>query len=218
VTSPARRPSGEPPYWTPGTQIAWRFGPPGFQPGDPHFAQPMTVVRDDADGLVAWLAAGSPVLTKVLADGRSLRADVALAFSGETAPAEGTWTGYDVLRVAPTGRPWSVWVFFAEGTGDFTGWYVNIEDPHVRDDAAIYSRDHVLDVWVEPDRSPERKDEDELALAVESGRYDAATAAWIESVAEEIEKVIADWGPPFCDGWETFRPDPAWPIPDRPTP
>jgi hypothetical protein len=218
VASPSRRPSGGPPYWTPGTQITWRFVSPGWQPGVPHFAEPVTVVQDDADGLVAWVAAGSPVLRKVLADGRPLRADMALAFSAETAQAEATWTGYDVLRIAPTGRPWSVWVFFEEKTGQFEGWYVNIEEPHVRDDLTVYSRDHVLDIWVEPDRSHQRKDEDELALAVERGRYDAATAAWIESIADEIEKVIADWGPPFCDGWETFRPDPTWPIPDRPSP
>ncbi len=69
---------------------------------------------------------------------------------------------------------------------------------------------------IEPDRTMARKDEDELALAVTQGRYDAATAAAIEADAAEAETVVADWGPPFCDGWEHFRPHPAWPIPGLP--
>jgi hypothetical protein len=39
----------------------------------PHFAQPATVVRDDADGLVVWLACGTPVLRVARADGRGKR-------------------------------------------------------------------------------------------------------------------------------------------------
>ena len=34
----------------------------------------MTVVRDDADALVAWLARGTPVLQSEPADGRAVRA------------------------------------------------------------------------------------------------------------------------------------------------
>ena len=36
-------------------------------------------------------------------------------------------------------------------------------------------------------------------------------------MAAEIEAVVAAWGPPFCDGWDTFEPDPAWEVPDPPT-
>ena len=75
------------------------------------------------------------------------------------------------------------------------------------------SRDHVLDVWVEPDRTIERKDEDELILAVEQGRYSQGQADTIRATATEIEEVIKAWGAPFCDGWELFRPDPSWPLP-----
>ncbi len=27
---------------------------------------------------------------------------------------------------------------------------------------------------------------------------------------------IESVGPPFCDGWEFWRPDPSWPIPQLP--
>jgi predicted RNA-binding protein associated with RNAse of E/G family len=182
----------------------------------PHFAEPVTVVRDDADALVAWLAVGTPVLRVARADGLGKRDDKSTLFTAATVQDIGVHAHYDILKIAPTGRPWSVWVFLAEHTREFAGWYVNLEDPHVRDEHTVYTRDHVLDVVIEPDRTMARKDEDELALAVAQGRYDAASAAEIEADAAEVEAIVADWGPPFCDGWEHFQPDPAWPIPQLP--
>ena len=172
--------------------------------------------RDDERALVAWLPMGTPVLKLAREDGRDLRADPSDAFAVPLRQVEAFWTDYSVLRVYPPGRWWSVWVFFHGETGDFEGWYVNIEDPHVRTDHSTRSRDHVLDVWVEPDRAVERKDEDELVLAVEQGRYTPAEAEAITAVAGEVESVIGAWGSPFCDGWESFSPDPDWPMPSLP--
>jgi predicted RNA-binding protein associated with RNAse of E/G family len=107
-----------------------------------------------------------------------------------------------------------MWAWFEETTFRFDGWYVNLEEPHVRDAAGVYSGDHVLDVVVEPDRSRRRKDEDELALAVAQGRYTPEEAARIEAAAAQAEAVVDAWASPFCDGWEDFRPDPAWPLPE----
>jgi hypothetical protein len=195
-------------YWPRGTQIMWRYGDPGLD-----FAAPMTVVRDDPTGLVAWLPAGTPVLKLVRADGRDLRADPSDGFLVERRQVEGVWEDYSVLRIHEPGRPWSVWVFFHGQTHAFEGWYVNLEDPHVREGLTTRSRDRVLDLWVEPDRTVQRKDEHELVLAVEQGRYAQAEAEAITADAGRAEEVIAAWGSPFCDGWECFRPDPAWPVP-----
>jgi hypothetical protein len=156
-----RRPSGSPPFWRPGEVIAWWYGE--FD------AFPMTVVEDGPDRLVAWLADGTPILTKVRMDGRPQRADKGTMFTAPMRQVEDVWRRHDMLRIHRTGEWWSTWVCFA-ATGEFVGWYCNIEDPHVRDHRATYSRDHVLDVWVEPDRSVRLKDEDELVLAVEQGR------------------------------------------------
>jgi len=226
LRQPHRRPSGSPPYWPTGTQIMWWSGAGPLATGsviaeggmrsEPQFAEPMTVVRDDADVLVAWLAAGTSVLRAVRADGRGKRDDKSTLFTAETVQDVGIWSDYDVLRIALTGRPWTVWVLFAEGSEEFVGWYVNLEARHVRDDDAVYTRDHVLDLVVEPDRTMTRKDEDELALAVVQGRFDAVTASSIEAEMVEAEAVVSAWVSPFCDGWEHFRPDPAWPIPELP--
>jgi hypothetical protein len=74
----------------------------------------------------------------------------------------------------------------------------------------------VLDLVIEPDRSLVRKDEDELALAAAQGVFDDVTAGAIRADAAAAEALVADWGPPFRDGWEHFRPDPDWPIPGLP--
>ena len=223
VSENPRRASGTPPYWQTGAQILWWSGEGPLAAGVakakdadcavPYFAEPVTVVRDDADGLVVWLATGTPVRRVARADGRGKRDDKSTLFTAESVQEFGVWAVYDVLRIAPTGRPWSVWVLFAEHTGEFAGWYVNLEEPRTRDEQGVYTRDRVLDLVIDPDRTMARKDEDELALAVEQGRFDAATAAAIEQEAADAEAVVAAWGSPFCDGWEHFRPDPAWPIP-----
>lgn len=73
------------------------------------------------------------------------------------------------------------------GTGDFAGWYVNLEKPHVRDEHTVYTSDHVLDLVISPDRTMVRKDEDELALAVAQGVFDATAGAAIEADAAAVE-------------------------------
>lgn len=182
----------------------------------PHFAQPVTVVRDDAGALVVWLSVGTPVLRAARADGLGKRDDPSTMFTTPLVQDRGMHAHFDQLRIASTGRPWSVWVLFVGSTGEFAGWYVNLEKPHVRDERTVYTSDHVLDLVIEPGRTLMRKDQDELTLAVAQGAFDATAAAAIEADAAEAEALVADWGSPFCDGWERFRPDPAWPTPTLP--
>ncbi|MEZ5097846.1 MAG: DUF402 domain-containing protein [Nocardioides sp.] len=120
---------------------------------------------------------------------------------------------YDQVRIIPSGRAWSAWAMFQAESGAFSGWYVNLERPHVRDASSIYTSDRVLDLWVEPDGTIMRKDEDELVLALEQGALDAVTAKAALRDCQEVEAIVASWGSPFCDGWDSFRPDPRWITP-----
>ncbi|WP_374929484.1 DUF402 domain-containing protein [Kytococcus sedentarius] len=198
-------------FWQPGEVIHWCYGPPAAQA-----VHPMRVVRDDEAGLVAWLAVGTPALQRVRADGRPVRSDPATLFTAPRVVAPRVWETQGVLRIQTPGQWWSVWLLFAPGTHEFRGWYVNIEQPHVREGQRTMSDDLVLDVVVDPQRNASRKDEDELELAVEQGRFTPDEATRIQAVADEAEAVIDAWGSPFCDGWESFQPDPAWGLPPAP--
>jgi hypothetical protein len=206
----------EPTRWAPGETVLWRY----TRPGHPNESlRPMRVVRDDSLGLVAWLPGGTLLLRPVLADGRDLRSvPVAERFDVDRhgrANRVDTWQGHGILKVAPAGVPWSVWVFWGDD-GAFRGWYVNLESVHERRDHEVVTQDHVLDLVVQPDHSVARKDEDELAAAVVAGRFTAAEAADIEADAAAVEDVVRRWASPFCDGWESWAPDPTWSRPQLP--
>lgn len=214
--TPTRR-SGGPPYFATGQVVDWHYRRPGWLPGHAETVMPVTVVQDDADALAVWLPVGTPYLIPRLADGGDLRSgETRTMFTVPRIQGDDVWHSFHTLRVAPTGRPWSVWLWFAAETGVFDGYYVNLEAPHTRDAGAVYSCDHVLDVVVWPDGRHERKDVEELAEAVRQGRHTAEQAGEIEAAAAAVEAVVDAWGSPFCDGWETFRPDPAWQVPGPP--
>lgn len=212
-----RRESGTPPYWQPGDEIWWRYRRPGWQPGDSQHVQPMRVIQDDADGLVAWLAPGTPCLNAVLAaNGGDLRsAGLHQQFRAPRAQGMRRWKGRGILRVAPTGQPWSAWVFWNDDWS-LQNWYVNLETPHQRDARNVYTSDHVLDLVVSPDGTVTRKDEDELAEAVAAGRYDRAEAEEFHRVADQVTELVKRGEAPFSDGWEHWRPEPDWPLPALP--
>ncbi|HEU4948568.1 MAG TPA: DUF402 domain-containing protein [Kribbella sp.] len=208
-------PSG---FWEPGTTIHWVYEGTGRHSGKPN-VRPMTVVRDDEAGLVAWLAPGTPLIKPVLTDGRETRhAGPRDMFTEDRVLKLDIWRGTGILKVAPAGKRWSVWHFWA-ADGTFRGWYVNLEAPHRRDaDRRRTSTvDYVLDLWVTPDRTVEWKDEDELEGAVAAGRFSPQEAERIVDDARDAEQEITTWTSPFSDSWHEWRPDLNWRLPEAPS-
>jgi len=205
-------------YWQPGTTIEWVYEGRGQHSELPN-VRPMTVVQDDAEGLVAWLAPGTPLIKPVLADGRELRhAGPVGMFVEKRVLKLDVWRGTGILKVSPTGKPWSVWHFWREDE-TFLGWYVNLEAEHRRDPEArrTSSVDYVLDLWIRPDRTIEWKDEDELEGAVAGGRFTPEEAERIVADAHTAVREIEAWTSPFADGWQDWRPDPHLRLPEAPT-
>lgn len=199
---------GTPPFLAHGDALLWRYGPR---------LEPVRVVRDDERGLVVWLAEHTEVVTWVPADGRQLR-EIPLAerFVVECGPAVGRWQGGGILRIAPAGRPWSVWLFW-EDDGSFAGHYVNLELPHRRHGAVTATRDLVLDLWLEPDGELWLKDADELETAVDCGRYSRELADEVRAAAEWARAELveaADW--PLDEEWTQWRPPSDWTVPPLP--
>jgi hypothetical protein len=201
------RAAGTAPYFAPGQVLAWHYA---------GWVDMMRVVRDDERGLVAWLPSGSERRVMVAADGLGLR-DRPVAERSLVArePVVRTWTGPGILRIAPTGRPWSIWVF-VEDDGAFGGHYVNLELTHERPTggaASTFSRDLVLDLWMDGE-GIWLKDADELEAAVAAGTFTKEQGAVIEDVGRQARAELLQpraW--PLDEGWESWRPPPEWDDP-----
>ncbi len=201
-------------HWAPGTRILWRYRANGT--GSPHICRPVTVVRDTPELLAAWVAPGTVCVKPEIADGTPVHHEpLATRYTKPRRTVLSRWFGTGVLKLARPGEPWSVWLFW-ERDWQFKNWYVNLEEPRRRWAGGIDSEDHFLDIAVYADRSWEWRDEDEFAAAQRAGLVDDALAARVRAAGRAVVEQIASWGSPFRDGWESWRPDPRWPVPVLP--
>jgi hypothetical protein len=201
------RAAGTPPYLERGEVVSWHFG---------EWVDVLRVVRDDHRGLVAWLPSGSERIVARAVDGGGLRdRPVAERPHVERVLATATWRGPGILRIAPTGRPWSIW-YFGDEEGRFEGHYVNLELPHRRPAsgaARVHTRDLVLDLWLEGGECW-LKDADELDATAAAGRFTEEQAAAVRDLADLARRdLVEPNGWPLDEGWETWRPPEGWDEP-----
>jgi uncharacterized protein len=202
------------PMWEPGTPIVvqelWRE--------QLLAARPMTVVRDDARLLALYTHPGARYRSAALGTAR-YKASLAARIEGMLAalPAHTERVGSDrhLLMLVPPRRGYSVWLFWS-ASWEHAGWYVNLELPLRRTARGVQVRDCTLDLVVRPDRSWSWKDRDEFAALRERGFFAPGVAERVERAAQRAVRAIDQWQAPFCDGWERWRPDPAWPVPELP--
>ena len=175
------------------TDAAWR----DVHLGRVWRAQACRVVEDSVETIALWIPAGSP--GKVPAGG--------LRIPGDEWELEGVAPSRDQICIARPGRAHSVYVFWGDDW-ELTHWYVNFEQPLRRSAVGFDTFDEKLDLIIRPDGSYEWKDEDELEHAAALGLLDA------DAVRAEAARVLEEW--PFPTGWEDWRPDPAWRVPQLP--
>ncbi|MDQ0642095.1 DUF402 domain-containing protein [Microbacterium murale] len=218
ATAPSgARELGVAPFLSTGAQIDWHSRKPRWQQGDASNIAPMRVVRDDERGLVAWLTPGTLLEGMGASNGKRIRTvPLDQRWLVDRTRIVEEWWGNGVLRIAPAGTPWSVWLFWNEATGDdweFAGWYVNLENAHQRLHAATHSSDHVLDVEIDAAGDISLKDEDELEAAIEQGRISVDEAQQITRHADAAIAAFRDGHWAFAQRWVDWRPDPTWTIP-----
>ncbi|MER6913635.1 DUF402 domain-containing protein [Streptomyces sp. NPDC000594] len=205
--------------WAPGDHILWRYRGHGPHPsGREHvdICRPVTVVQDSAETLAVWMAPGTECVKPVLADGTPVHQQpLATRYTAPRTVMRDRWFGTGVLKLARSDEPWSVWLFWDPGW-KFKSWYVNLEEPRTRWAGGIDSEDHFLDISVYPDRSWLWRDEDEFAEAQRAGLMSHRKARRVRAAGAAAVEVIRAWGPPFADGWEHWRPDPRWRVPELP--
>ena len=160
-------------------------------------AQACQIIEESPETIALWIPAGSPVKVP----------DGGLRIPGDDWELVDKVNSRDQICVARPGRAYSIYVFWMDGW-ELDDWYVNFERPLRRTPVGFDTFDLKLDLIVQPDGSYRWKDEDELEQAAAAGLLDA------DEVRAEGQRVLEEW--PFPTGWENWRPDPAWPIPQLP--
>jgi hypothetical protein len=185
-------------FWERGDVVIWRDG----WRARTYFAGPLRVVEDSVQQLALYLAEGT----------RFTFPPGSWPFGDAHPWAEKDgWTGHGVLVLHYPRDAFTIWHFWEGAERRFAGWYVNLQAPLRRDGLAFDTQDHELDIVIAPDGSWHWKDEQELEDWVGRGRF---TADEVAAIRREGERVVAEW--PFPTGWEEWRPDPSWPVPELP--
>lgn len=177
------------------------------------YARPAIVVLDADDLTMFHVPAGVTCREPVDDAGRTLR-----VYTDEWRLAdtilERSWS----LSFAIPGLPYGVILQFEPGSDRFLGYYVNLESPLARTEVGFDYVDHLLDVRIAPDRSSWAwKDEDELDEAVDRALFTADHAASLHHWGERAVEHVLLREPPFDREWSSWRPDPAWDVPELPT-
>lgn len=169
--------------------------------GRPGMTWACKVVEDREDLVALYIPQGTPHKRWTRRGGERVLADV-------------PWMMH-TLRLMFPGRGHSVWLNWAD-EHEFVGYYVNLEEPFRRTPIGLDTNDHTLDVVVAPDLSWSWKDAELLAERERRGDYSTALVDEIREEANLVIRAIERREPPFSDGWEAWRPDPAWSPPRLP--
>jgi hypothetical protein len=165
----------------------------------------MTVVADEPERVVLWIAADTPCKRP------SHRVTLEQRAHGDWTLTDKPWSdGPATLMLFTPGQAHAIWLFWNE-RGAFSGWYVNLEDPWRRTPIGFDTRDHLLDIAVDPDGQWRWLDERDLEVATDLGLFSELDASRIRA---EGERVIGTW--PFPTGWEDWQHDPRWTVPRVP--
>ena len=203
--------------WKPGDQIV-QYEMLGRGIG---LARPITVVDDGPSHIILYSHPGTRTVTRGVENYRALgmcerielrsrMLDPSVGeFRKETSPDN------HVLSLTPHDSWHSVMLFWSH-EWQIKTWYVNFQSPIDRVRQGIELHDYALDIVVRPDMSWSWKDEDEFEELVSRGFLSDDQVSSIRAEAVRLVRTVESVGPPFCDGWEKWRPDPSWPVPQLP--
>ncbi len=203
--------------WKPGTQILlqdmWR--------DLLVTSRPVIVVEDAPEYLATYSHPGARIGSRAIKDRYSMSVEARV-----DAYTDATNAGYGeleervagdshVLRLTPPDSWHSVWLFWAPDW-QLKFWYVNLEMQARRTRGGVSTHDCALDIVEQPDMSWSFKDKDEFEELVRRGFFTATGTATIRTEADRMIEIIEQKRSPFSDGWESWRSDPSWPVPELP--
>ena len=198
-------------HWKPGTQIVqYEMWGKGIGP-----TRPVTVVEDQSIHIALYSHPNTPIVSRGIESRYSLSLSKRIDLYIEMLdPSVGDFedrisSDNHVLILTPPDSWHSVWLFWSS-EWQFKTWYVNFQSPIRRMHRGVQIHDYALDIVVYPDMSWSWKDMDEFEELVARGFFTVEQVSSIRAEADRMTRTIGSGGPPFCDGWENWRPDQRW--------
>ena len=196
--------------WSPGTPILYRE----ITRGHIWTARPVTVAHDAPDLIALCLHRGTCWRRCTPSEpGGDLVACKAGLQPWHLAAVE--WAFSNTLIVCTPGAAHATHLMWGDH-GEFSGWYVNLQEPLRRTALGYDFLDQELDLVVAPDRAWRWKDADHLEHARDIGLFSAEQVAAIRAEGERVIARIEAAAPPFDDAWLNWRAPADWPVPVLP--
>ncbi|HWU10176.1 MAG TPA: DUF402 domain-containing protein [Streptomyces sp.] len=164
---------------------------------------PVTAVEDHPEFLAVYLFHGTP-LTFGTGD-----------FTWGLHPwvhFDHTWQSEGVLQVQRPGDGYSVWHFWKHG--EFSGWYINFQEPMRRTPLGFDTLDQELDIWIPADRSGYQwKDLEHFEERARSGGFRPGEADMVRAEARKVVDMIEAGTPWWGDRWTAWSAPAEWKVP-----
>ena len=184
-------------------------------------AMPVRVITSDPRELVSWVPTGA---VSIVATNRELPDAVGMSRSERKLLAMKTCVvqaaeieeAPDKLHFHRAGRWSRVNLGWDSSDGRFLGWYVNFERPAVGTSSGLESKDLVLDLFVNPDRSWSWKDRDDFDTALAQHVLPDDLEPTLEREAGAVLSDLEAGTGPFDDRWTDFTADASWSVPELP--
>jgi len=126
------------------------------------------------------------------------------------------WRGHGKLMLHRPGDAYSVDLFWSGSRREFSGWYINLQDPIRRYDRGFDTLDHELDYWVPSSGDWVVKDEQLFEERVAEGRYSAEQAAAIQATGSQIVEMLSSGSQWWDESWADWEPPLNWQVLDLP--
>lgn len=126
---------------------------------------------------------------------------------------EHEWQRNRTLRLTPFGAGYSLDLYWRDADDEFLGYQINLQEPLRQTRLGFDSFDQELDIVVTPFGEWRWKDVDSFEQGVRDGFVSAEDGNAIRELARALAGQISELIP---TGWEDWRPDPAWTLPQLP--
>ncbi len=170
--------------------------------GHPWVGFATRVVEDSADLLAVYLAPGSTL------------AFPAWPFDRWEHPwltaGHREWHGHGKLMLHRPGDAYSVDLFWSGPQREFSGWYLNLQDPFRRHAGGFDTLDHELDYWVPASGGWSVKDAELFEERVVEERYSPEQAVAIRATGAEIVAMLSEGAHWWDESWAAWTPPEEW--------